>query len=115
MDLILELIFWIIGAVFERQAPRKAEINKASHSKVSESEAKSVDVWETHRMRQAAIEAEYQAKAPKPSSLERQTSGRPESRGPVVNSIRFRIGTHNPEVSGSNPLPTTQTRLESMT
>ena len=101
MDLILELVFWIIGAVikgsarpsqpseegarsmdrlswatktggpaaaaehseFERQARRKAESDKASHSEVSEPEAKSVDVWEKHLRRQAEIDADYQAKA----------------------------------------------------
>ena len=113
MDLILELVFWIIAAAFQAltrpsHVPgegakksvgnrRKADTDRASFSttgeagtptpaaqrpylkspawsdpeqdrslepKVPASEAKGVDVWAEHRKRQAAMEAEYKAKAP---------------------------------------------------
>jgi hypothetical protein len=111
MDLIFELVFWIIAAAFNwlarpSQAPgesakkaagnrKKAQTDQASFSmtgelgtpaaqrpylqgpargepeqdrsiqpKASPLEAKGVDVWAEHRKRQAAIEAEYKAKAP---------------------------------------------------
>ena len=46
-----------------------------------------------------------------PGSCEPATTRSPQKPGLAVQSVRCRVVTHNPEVSGSNPDPTTAAAL----